>query len=178
MARTIGLLALIVTFCPVKMLVAQAPDPAKLAARIDQHLAETWRAEKIVPAPLCDDAACLRRAVLDLTGRIPRPDDIHRFLADKSEDKRRKLVDRLLADPRFAHHLANVWRAELLPETAAGGGARLFQNGFEAWLRQQFRAGTHYDELVRDLITVPIAQGGKDAEPVLRDPERANPLAF
>jgi hypothetical protein len=58
------------------------------------------------------------------------------------------------------------------------GGARLFQPGFEAWLRQRFRAGVRYDELVRELLTVPIAPAGKDAEPVLRDPERPNPLAF
>jgi hypothetical protein len=157
---------------------AATPDPAALARGIDEHLERAWRAEKVVPASPADDAEFLRRAYLDLTGRIPRPADVHQFLAEKGGDKRRKLIDRLIASPRFAHHMANVWRAELLPETAAGGGARLFQPGFEAWLRQRFRAGVRYDDLVRELLTVPIAPAGKDAEPVLRDPERPNPLAF
>jgi hypothetical protein len=157
---------------------ADKPDPTKLAARIDGHLERAWRAEKVQPAPPADDAEFLRRAYLDLTGRIPLPADVHKFLVDRSADKRAKLIDRLLADPRFAHHQANVWRAELLPEAAAGGGARLFQPGFEAWLRQRFRAGVRYDELVRELLTVPIAPAGREPEPVLRDPERPNPLAF
>jgi hypothetical protein len=127
------------------------------------------------PAPRADDAEFLRRAYLDLAGRIPRPADVHEFLADRAADKRAKLIDQLLEEPRFAVHFANVWRAELLPEAASDRQAALFKAGFENWLVRQFRAGTRYDRLVRDLLTVPIAAEG---EPVLRDPARPNPLAF
>jgi hypothetical protein len=178
MTRPCRLLALAVACLQAGLAPAQPPDPARLAARIDEHLERAWREAKVRPAPAADDAEFLRRAFLDLTGRIPRPADVHRFLADRSADKRKKLVDRLLGDPRFAHHLANVWRAELLPEAATDPGARTFQPGFEAWLRRRFRAGARYDELVRELLTVPIAPAGQEAEPVLRDPARPNPLAF
>jgi hypothetical protein len=157
---------------------AGSPDPSELASRIDKRLETRWKADKVHPAPLADDAEFLRRAFLDITGRIPRPADVHEFLADKSSDKRRKLIDGLLDDPRFAVHFANVWRAELLPEIASNRGAEVFQAGFEAWLRQKLRAGVGYDRLVQELLTVPIAPEGKEAEPVLRDPERPNPLAF
>src|SRR5262249_14108273 len=109
---------------------------------------------------------------------IPRPADVHAFLADKSADKRRQLIDRLLEDPRFAVHFANVWRAELLPETASNRETALFRAGFENWLKQRLRAGAGYDRLVRELLTTPIAAEGRDTEPVLRDPERPNSLAF
>jgi hypothetical protein len=158
--------------------VAGTPDPSELAARIDQRLEARWKANMVQPAPRADDAEFLRRAFLDVTGRIPRPADVHAFRGDSSADKRRRLIDRLLDDPRFAVHLANVWRAELLPEIASNREAALFQAGFENWLRQRFRAGVGYDRLVRELLTTPIATEGQDTEPVLRDPERPNPLAF
>ncbi len=150
---------------------------ADLAARIDARLEARWKAEKVQPAPLADDAEFLRRAYLDITGRIPRPADVYTFLADTSADKRGKLIEHLLDEPRFATHFANVWRAELMPEAAADAQAALLRPGFENWLAGRFRAGVRYDRLVRELLTVPIT-GGKDGEPVLRAPERANPLAF
>jgi hypothetical protein len=157
---------------------AAAPDPSELASRIDKRLETRWQAAKVHPAPRADDAEFLRRAYLDITGRIPRAADVHVFLANRAVDKRRQLIDRLLDDPRFAIHFANVWRAELLPEVASNREAAVFQAGFEGWLRRQFRARTGYDRLVRELLTTPIAAQGRDAEPVLRDPERPNPLAF
>jgi hypothetical protein len=157
---------------------AGAPDPSPLASRIDERLETRWKVEKVQPAPPADDAEYLRRASLDITGRIPRPADVHAFLADKSADKLPALIDRLLDDPRFAVHFANVWRAELVPEIASNREAALFQAGFEGWLRQRFRAGVGYDRLVRELLTTPIAAEGQGTEPVLRDPERPNPLAF
>ncbi|HEY7326891.1 MAG TPA: DUF1549 and DUF1553 domain-containing protein [Gemmataceae bacterium] len=158
--------------------VAGPRDANELAAQIDRRLENHWKAEKIQPVPRADDAEFLRRVYLDITGRIPRPADVHDFLSDNSADKRLRLIDQLLESPRFAVHFANVWRAELLPEIASNREAAAFQRGFESWLRERFRAGVGYDQLVRELLTVPIAAEGQDAEPVLRDPERPNPLAF
>src|SRR5271166_4925960 len=87
---------------------AAPPDPQVLARRIDQYLGERWKADKVQPAPIADDAEFLRRIYLDLTGRIPRPHDVHEFLADKHPDKRRNAVDDLLDSPRYAQHFANV----------------------------------------------------------------------
>jgi hypothetical protein len=154
-----------------------SPRPSALAARIDARLEARWKADGVQPAPRADDVEFLRRAYLDLTGRIPRPADVHAFLADKSADKRRKLIDDLIEEPRFASHFANVWRAELLPQSGEAGVAVL-RPGFESWLAGRLRAGIRYDRLVRELLTVPIAAEGKDGEPVLRAPNRPNPLAF
>jgi hypothetical protein len=151
--------------------------PTQLAARIDARLNARWKTEKVQPAPLADAAEFLRRAYLDLHGRIPSPADVHEFLADRSADKRTRWIDRLLVQPRFAIHFANVWRAELLPEAASNPQAALLRPGFENWLAQKFRARLRFDALVRELLTVPITSD-KDGEPVLRAPERPNPLAF
>jgi hypothetical protein len=152
-------------------------DPTGLADRIDRRLEARFQADAIRPAPLADDAEFLRRAYLDLHGRTPRPADVHAFLADQSADKRSKLIDRLLEEPRFARHFANVHRAEWLPEAASNPLAALLGPGFENWLAGRFRVGVRYNQLVRELLTVPIASG-KDGEPMLRAPQRPNPLAF
>jgi hypothetical protein len=157
---------------------AEPPDSAVLANRIDAHLEARQKAEKVTPAPQADDSEFLRRAYLDLTGRIPAPHDVHDFLADPAADKRAKLIDELLDTPRYAAHFAAVWRAALLPEVAADAQARIFQPGFEAWLRQQFRANTTYDKLVRELLTASVSADAQAPEPVMRDPLKPNSLAF
>jgi hypothetical protein len=157
---------------------AEAPDPTALAKRIDFHLAEHWQADQVQPAPLADDAEFIRRAYLDLTGRVPVPREVYDFLVDKSADKRRRLIDDLLDTPRHALHFANVWRALLIPETAASAEARIFQPGFEAWLKQKVRSNVPFDRLVNELLAVPIAGERQTPESVLKNPEQPNPLAF
>jgi hypothetical protein len=153
-------------------------DPQALAKRIDALLTQEHQVHKIQVAPPAADAEFLRRAYLDLTGRIPQVSDVRAFLADQAPDKRARLIAALLDDPRHALHFANLWRALLIPETAASAQARTFQPGFEAWLRQRFRANVAYDRMVRELLTVPIATDGQAAESVFRDFEKPNALAF
>ena len=156
--------------------IGAPPDPQQLADRIDDHIEAAWK--DVQPAPISDDAEFLRRISLDLTGRIPTPRDIHDFLADRDPNKRRKWIDDLLESPRAAAHFANLWRAELLPEAAANREALFFQPGFEAWLRERFRAKVGYDRLVRELLAVPIASNGETPQTVFRDPNSPNALAF
>jgi hypothetical protein len=132
---------------------AAAPDADKrradaqaLAARIDQHIQAGWTANKIVPAAPTDDAEFLRRTYLHLAGRIPSVSEARRFLADKAPDKRIKEVEKLLDGQRYSLHMANVWRALLLPEGNGGG-----QLG--AWLRGRFAVNAGYDAMVRELLT-------------------------
>ncbi|QEL14989.1 DUF1553 domain-containing protein [Limnoglobus roseus] len=157
---------------------AAPPDPQALADRIDARLDARLAAEKAKAAPPADDAEFLRRAYLDVTGRIPSPHDVYDFLADKDANKRAKLIDALLETPRHAGHFAAIWRATLVPEVAAVPEARVFRSGFEAWLRQKFRANTRYDVLVRELLTADISPDADAPTPALRRPDDPNPLAF
>src|SRR5262245_10849347 len=93
-----------------------ALDAAALAARVDEYVAARWAATRLKPSPTADDAAFIRRAYLDLVGRIPPAMEVRRFLSDKSPDKRERLVERLLDSPGYVMHFTNVWRAVMLPE--------------------------------------------------------------
>ena len=157
---------------------AGPPDPQTLADRIDARLDVKLRAAGVPPAPPADAAEFLRRAHLDLTGRIPTPRDVQAFLADPSTDKRSALIDELTETPRYASHAAAVWRAALAPETTAVPEARVFRAGFEAWLKQQFRNNTPYDEIARELLTAPLSADPDSPTPALRTPDAPNPLAF
>jgi hypothetical protein len=75
--------------------------------RIDQLIAAGTENYADIATPIADDAEFLRRVSLDLVGTIPTVEETRAFLTDTSPDKRTVLVDRLLADPRHARHLAN-----------------------------------------------------------------------
>ena len=169
----IACMMLIAGFAP-----AGSPDPRALADDIDCRLNARLKAANAVPAPSADDAEFLRRVYLDIIGRIPSVHDVHEFLADPGPDKRARTIDELLDSPRYATHFAAILRALLLPEAAANAEARVFQTGFEAWLRLKLRANVPYDQIVRELLTTPITSDAQAPDPVLRDPARANPLAF
>src|SRR5437879_102411 len=90
---------------------------AQLAARVDEMLAVRWKQKgKVVAAPLTGDAAFIRRAYLDLAGRIPSILEVRDFLDDDRPDKRRIWVDQLLAGIRkdggkdtWSDHFSTVW---------------------------------------------------------------------
>lgn len=139
------------------------PDPQAMTRRVDQLLNRQMEEAGIAPGDLCTDAEFLRRAALDLTGRIPRVSETRAFLADSREDRRQRLIDDLLTRPSHATHLAVTWRKFLLPDSAdvtRFGGAQ----AFEFWLRQQFAENVRYDQLTRDIL---LAQGAVNQGPTL-----------
>ncbi len=142
---------------------ASAAKHAQIVLRVDELLAEQWRAAGVEPAPSASDSEFLRRAFLDLTGVIPRVADVREFLADDRPDKRARLIDRLLASPRHSTHLANTWRQIMIP-----GGLDLeqLQNvvGVQNWLRRQFAQNMRYDRIVSDFL---VATGGGESGPAL-----------
>src|SRR5688572_26759388 len=133
--------------------LADDPQPdaqaLALAARIDQHIAAGWAAAKVEPAPPADDAEFLRRVYLDLAGRIPAVAEVREFLRDTRPDKRQRVIERLLARPRYVTHFANYWRSLLLPEASANFQVSRGAPAFEGWLRQQLKENVGYDQLAR-----------------------------
>lgn len=64
---------------------------------IDESLFGKMSADNVPPAPLSDDAMFLRRAMVDLTGRIPSPEQVGQFLSDRNANKRASIIDSLLS---------------------------------------------------------------------------------
>jgi hypothetical protein len=132
-------------------------DPvAVLAARIDRHIDASHVARKATAAPMADDAEFIRRVYLDIGGRIPRVSEVRAFLADKRPDKRRRLVESLLAGPHYVRHFTHVWRSQLLPQNN-NQQVQFFAQQIETWARTRLRENAPYDQMVRDLLQAPVA---------------------
>jgi hypothetical protein len=119
---------------------------------IDAEVQAAWQREKVTPAGRADDASFLRRVYLDLVGTIPTCDDALQFLRDADPAKRGKLIDKLLADPRFASQQANVWDLVLFGRDPPNGDATRQRDGFKKWLAGQFARNVSYDRWVRELL--------------------------
>lgn len=76
---------------------------------IDHFILERLEDEGLLPSPPADKENLIRRVTLDLTGLPPTIEEVDAFLADKSPDAYEKVVDRLLASPRYGEHLARFW---------------------------------------------------------------------
>ncbi len=118
---------------------------------IDRLIDAKLQRLKIQPSEVVDDAGFLRRVTLDLTGRTPTPDQVRAFLADKSPQKRSRLIDQLIGSPAFVDHWTVKW-ADLLQNNRKYLGEKGAYE-FREWIRASFEANQPYDRLVRELLT-------------------------
>lgn len=135
----------------------------EMVRRIDGALEAGWVEAGVEPAATVSDGEFLRRAHLDLTGVIPRVSDVRSFLASEDAEKRQRLMDRLLASPRCATHLATVWHNRILP----AGTEEMHpveSVGLQKWLRSRFANNMRYDNLVAGLL---LASGSEELGPAL-----------
>jgi len=121
---------------------------------IDGHVWNKLQRLQLKPSDSADDANFLRRAYIDIIGRVPTLEETQIFLAEKTPEKRSLLIDDLLSRPEYAEHWANKW-ADLLRPNPYRVGIKATLN-YDAWIRNAFRKNLPHDEFVRGLIT---AQG-------------------
>jgi hypothetical protein len=76
---------------------------------VDAFILAKLEANGMTLSPPADRRTLLRRVYFDLTGLPPKPEEIDAFLADKSADAYEKVVDRLLASPRYGERWARHW---------------------------------------------------------------------
>lgn len=97
----------------------------------------------------CSDAEFLRRVSLDLTGMPPTSDQARAFLADTSADKRTQLVDRLLASPHYARHLAATLDLMLMERRA---NTHVTADEWQAWLLKSVQENKPWNVLVKEIL--------------------------
>jgi mono/diheme cytochrome c family protein len=76
---------------------------------IDNFILARLESEGLKPSPEADRATLIRRVTFDLTGLPPTPAEVDAFLRDKSHDAYAKVVDRLLASPRYGERMTMHW---------------------------------------------------------------------
>jgi Protein of unknown function (DUF1553)/Protein of unknown function (DUF1549) len=138
-----------ITYLEPRAGFAWSDPPA--ANYVDRHVFAKLRQMTIQPSDLCTDAEFVRRVYLDVCGLLPTAEEATIFLADKSPDKRAKLIDRLLERPEFADFWALKWSDILRSnrKTIQVKGVHAFQQ----WLRDHMVRNTPLDVVIRDLLT-------------------------
>ena len=89
---------------------AAEPDPLVVASEVDQAIEQALQEEGTVPAAVAGDAELLRRASLDITGKLPSPDAVTMFALDPDPGKRTRVLEQLISSPDYARNWARYWR--------------------------------------------------------------------
>ena len=159
-------------FQPVRReAVPMMGDPAWARSAIDRFVQSRHLAAGLAAAPEADRRTLLRRLSLDLTGLPPTPDDVEEFLADPSPDALERVVDRLLASPRYGERWGRHWLdvaryadSNGLDENLAYGNAYRYRD----YVVKSFREDKPYDrflveQIAGDLLELPDPQESFDA---------------
>jgi hypothetical protein len=138
---------------------ARSDEPAHVSSRLINERVDSQLKTANVPAsPIADDAEFLRRVYLDLHGIVPTADRVRAFLDDTTKDKRAKVIDELLAHPRFAAHLADIWDDYFIPNTE---DPRNNKQRFTVWLEESFQ-NKPWDRIAYEVLT---AAGQREKDP-------------
>ncbi|MFP6692896.1 MAG: DUF1549 and DUF1553 domain-containing protein [Pirellulales bacterium] len=122
-----------------------------LRETIDREIKAGWAKEKLASPERSTDPVFLRRVYLDLVGMIPTYEETAAFLDDTDPQKREKLIDKLLADPRYARNQAQVWDVSLLGRSPKGIRSTN-RDAFRNWLATHFEQNVPYDRIVHKLL--------------------------
>ena len=174
--------ALAPTRPPARSRTARRPVLSGGGDSIDDFTFSAMRAAGIAPAAASGDAEFLRRVTLDLTGRIPTPDEVFAFLDDASPEKRDAVIDRLLATPHWADRWA-MFFGDRFRNTIRTSQVNRFLDGrdaFHLYLLESLREDKPYDQMAREMLTSAGNASGRafpefsnieDAEAAQRDYE-------
>lgn len=161
--RVINMMSLtrwLLSGCVVLGIAAGAAEPfsdgvkVSTGNRLDRLLADGWRQAGLGVPERASDAVFFRRAVIGLTGRLPDADAARAFAADKSPDKREKLIDQLLDSEAFADlqlmYWADVFRVK------SEFPINLWPNAvqcFSTYLRDAVRQNRPWNQVALELLT-------------------------
>ena len=130
---------------------------------IDRFILAKQEEAGIAPAPEAARATLARRVFFDLTGLPPSPEELKAFLDDASPDAYDKLVDRLLASPRFGERWARHWLDTVRFGESSGyefDGDRPGAHHYRDWVIKALNADLPYDEFLRMQVAGDLIKPG------------------
>ncbi|MFZ9437142.1 MAG: DUF1553 domain-containing protein [Opitutales bacterium] len=134
-------------------LTSPAIPEGKAAGTIDRFLDAKIAAAGITPSAPADKATLIRRATYVLTGLPPSPAEITAFEADASPEAFAKVIDRLLASPRYGEHFARHWMDLVrYADTHGSEGDPAIPQAwrYRDYLIRAFNGDVPYDQFVRE----------------------------
>lgn len=135
---------------------------------IDRFLAAEQAKQGLEPRPEAPRHVLLRRVYLDLIGLPPTPEEVRAFYEDSSPDAYEKVVDRLLASPRYGErwgrHWMDVWRYS----DWAGYGSEVRDSHkhiwhWRDWIIESLNADKGYDRMVLEMLAADEVSPGDES---------------
>jgi hypothetical protein len=131
----------------------ESAEPPKPANRIDEIVFAKLKTLGIQPA-LCSDAVFVRRAHLDVTGKLPTAEEAKAFIQDTDKNKRVALIDRLLDQSAHVGYWAMKW-SDIL-KVKAEFPVKVWPNAAQAyyrWVWESIAQNKPYNQFARELLT-------------------------
>lgn len=126
--------------------------------RINEEIRKGWVDYELSPSPMATDGEWCRRVYLDVIGRVPSVQELKEFHSSKDEDKRQKLVNKLLYDEEFTELYANNWTTlwtNVLIGRSGGSERNSLTNraGLQKYMRDSLARNKPYDRIAYELVT-------------------------
>ncbi len=157
------------SFQPVrKPALPQVRDAARVRNDIDSYVFAKLDAAGLAVPPDADKLVLLRRATFDLHGLPPAPEEIREFLADETPSAYPRLIERLLASPRYGERWGRHWLD--VARFAESSGIDENQAYREAWRYREyvidsFNRDVPFNRFMLEQVAGDIA-GAMEADPV------------
>ncbi len=135
--------------------VPAVKETARVRNPIDYFIAAKLEDAKLTSAPEADPRTLLRRVTFDLTGLPPTPEELKLFLADTNSGALERVVDRLLASPRYGERWARHWMdAVHFAETHGHDQDRIRTNAwpYRDYLIASFHGDKPYARFVQEQV--------------------------
>jgi len=142
-------------FRPLQRPATPAVKDSWVRNPIDAFVLQKLKAAGLRPSPPADRVTLIRRATFDLHGMPPTPEEIEAFANDRSPNAYEKVIDRLLASPRYGERWGRHWLD--LARFAESNGFKADETRPLAWryrdyVIQSFNEDKPYDRFVREQI--------------------------
>ena len=154
-------------FQPVKdCSAAQGEERGWSKSPVDQFILAELEKKGLSPAHPASKLALLRRATFDLTGLPPTEKEIEDFLADRSPNAFAKVVDRLLASPRYGERWGRHWLDVVRYADSAGADEDIrypYAYRYRDYVLEAFNKDLPYNEFIKQQLAgdlLPAAKPG------------------
>ncbi len=140
---------------PLKPADAPAASPEWGQTAVDAFALRALRAAGLAPSPRADRRTLIRRLTFDLHGLPPAAEDVEAFVSDPRDDAYERLVDRLLASPRYGERQARRWLDVVhYGETHGYDKDKLRRNAwpYRDWVIRSFNEDKPYERFVKEQI--------------------------
>ncbi|MGZ5518357.1 MAG: PSD1 and planctomycete cytochrome C domain-containing protein, partial [Limisphaerales bacterium] len=148
--------------------VPPVKDKKWMATPIDSFILA--KLDELQPSPRADRRTLIRRATYDLTGLPPTPEEADSFTKDRSPNAYEKLIDRLLASPRYGERWGRYWLdvarfADTKGYVYSGREETKFVQSaaYRDWVIRAFNEDLPYDQFLKLQIAADQMEAGRNS---------------